>query len=66
MGAIRMMDKVRLRILVVDDDEDICLYLKEFLTREGYRVTTATKPTDALSEVKEGRCQMVLLDVRMP
>ncbi len=61
-----MAQRIKLRVLVVDDDEDICLYLKEFLTREGYRVTTITKPTDALQEIKEGRHQIVLLDVRMP
>jgi DNA-binding NtrC family response regulator len=59
-------DKMNLRILVIDDDEDICLYLKEFLTREGYRVTTVNKPQDALPEIKLGRHQIVLLDVRMP
>ena len=61
-----MAQRVKLRILVIDDDEDICLYLKEFLTREGFRVTTVTKPLDALPEIKEGRHQIVLLDVRMP
>ena len=61
-----MAQRAKLRILVIDDDEDICLYLKDFLTREGYRVTTVTKPLDALPEVREGRHQIVLLDVRMP
>ena len=61
-----MTQRMKLRVLVIDDDEDICLYLKEFLTREGYRVTTVTKPLDALPEIKEGRHQIVLLDVRMP
>jgi DNA-binding NtrC family response regulator len=61
-----MAQRMKLRILVIDDDEDICLYLKEFLTREGYRATTVTKPMDALPEIKDGRHQIVLLDVRMP
>ncbi len=61
-----MAQRMKLRVLVIDDDEDICLYLKEFLTREGYRVTTISKPLDALPEIKEGRHQIVLLDVRMP
>jgi len=61
-----MAQRMKLRILVIDDDEDICLYLKEFLSREGYRVTTVTRPMDALPEIKEGRHQVVLLDVRMP
>ena len=45
-----MAQRVKLRVLVIDDDEDICLYLGEFLTREGYRVTTVTKPLEALPE----------------
>ncbi len=61
-----MSQRMKLRILVIDDDEDICLYLKEFLSREGYRVSTVTKPADAVPEIKEGRHQIVLLDVRMP
>ncbi len=61
-----MAQRAKLRVLVIDDDEDICLYLKEFLTREGFRVTTVTKALDALPEIKEGRHQVVLLDVRMP
>ena len=61
-----MVQRMKLRILVVDDDEDVCLYMKEFLTREGYRVTTVSKPAEALPEIKEGRHQIVLLDVRMP
>ncbi len=46
-----MAQRMKLRILVIDDDEDICLYLKEFLTREGYRVTTVTQPREALPEI---------------
>jgi DNA-binding NtrC family response regulator len=57
---------MKLRVLIVDDDEDICLYLREFLTREGFKVTTVSKPADALLEIREGRHQIVLLDVRLP
>ncbi len=61
-----MSQRTKLRVLVVDDDEDICLYLREFLTREGFKVTTVSKPADALMEIREGRHQIVLLDVRLP
>ena len=57
---------MKLRVLVVDDDEDICLYLREFLTREGFRVATVSKAADALVEIRQGRHQIVLLDVRLP
>jgi DNA-binding NtrC family response regulator len=66
LAAQKPAPRLKLRVLVIDDDEDICLYLKEFLTREGYRVTTISKPLDALPEIREGRHQIVLLDVRMP
>jgi DNA-binding NtrC family response regulator len=56
----------RLGILVIDDDEDICLYLKEFLSRERYRVETCSRSTDALPIIREGRFQILLLDIRMP
>jgi DNA-binding NtrC family response regulator len=58
--------RAKLRILVVDDDAEICAYLKDFLTSEGYRVTTRTDPKEVLPEIKDGRHQVVLLDVRMP
>jgi DNA-binding NtrC family response regulator len=61
-----MTQKSRLRILVVDDDPDMCLYLKDFLSSEGYRVTTVTHPDEALPEIQSGRHQLILLDLRMP
>ena len=61
-----MVQRMKLRVLVIDDDEDICLFLQEFLEREGHKVTAVTRPQDALPEIKEGRHQIVLLDVRMP
>jgi DNA-binding NtrC family response regulator len=61
-----MTERNQLGILVVDDDEDICRYLDEFLTREKFRVRTVNRPADALPEIKDGRYQIVLLDIRMP
>ncbi len=61
-----MAERMKLRILVVDDDRDVCDYLQDFLTREGYLVQALVKPMDALLEIKEGRHQIVLLDIRMP
>jgi DNA-binding NtrC family response regulator len=57
---------MKLRILVIDDQEEMCVYLKDLLTSEGYRVTAVTKPLEGLAEIKEGRHQIVLLDMRMP
>jgi DNA-binding NtrC family response regulator len=61
-----MSQRPRVRVLVVDDDPDVCLYLRDLLEGDGYSVTTCTEPRSALPEIKESRHQIVLLDVRMP
>lgn len=52
------------RILVVDDEEDICEILKFNLENAGYAVDTASSAEAALSML-DGRHSLVLLDVMM-
>lgn len=54
------------RILVVDDEPAIRELLQEFLTREGYRVSTAADGEEALEAVKQTEPHLMLLDLRMP
>ena len=42
-----------LSILVVDDDPDVCEYLQDFLTSEGYAVTVLGDATLVLDRLKE-------------
>ncbi len=58
--------EVLARILVVDDDPAIRALLHEFLTREGYRVLTASDGVEALRAVKRTRPHLVLLDLVLP
>jgi DNA-binding NtrC family response regulator len=58
-----MGSKQRLSVLVVDSDEETTLQLKEYLTGEGYRVTTLSDPAQAAGEVRKNRHQLVILDV---
>jgi len=53
-------------ILVVDDQEEICDLLQDFLSQEGYQVFTATNGSEALSLGKENELDLVLLDIKMP
>jgi two-component system OmpR family response regulator len=54
------------RVLVVDDDPDICAYMETFLAKDGFDVTTATDPTKVEDEVKRGGYHLVVLDLMMP
>ncbi len=52
------------RILVVDDEEDICAILKFNLSKEGYDVTTASSSEEAMAlDIKS--FNLLLLDVMM-
>ena len=55
-----------LRILVVDDDEDIRGLLRELLQRAGYEVEEAPNGRAALRQLFEAPPALVLLDVSMP
>ena len=54
------------RILVVDDEQEVCNMLKKFLIKKGYEVFTALNGEDALSALKKERPHIVLLDIIMP
>ncbi|GBE03011.1 transcriptional regulatory protein ZraR [bacterium BMS3Bbin06] len=53
------------RILVVDDERDICRALEFLLSREGYAVETALSGEDALEKLKKTGYDLLLTDLRM-
>jgi DNA-binding NtrC family response regulator len=57
---------VQIRILVVDDEQDNCDYLKLVLTREGYEVATTTDPTKTVEMLRAADYHLVVLDMMMP
>ena len=54
------------RILVVDDDEDICVLVGRTLSNEGYKVDLAEDGVQALESMGESDYDLVVLDVMMP
>ena len=54
------------KILVVDDDANICELLRLYLTKEGYQVTVANDGEEGLEKFNVVKPDMVLLDVMMP
>ena len=54
------------KILVVDDDKNICELLRLYLVKEGYSVTMAHDGQEALTAFDKLHPDLVLLDVMMP
>ena len=53
------------KLLVVDDEHDICDFVKSFFQERGYDVATASCGDDAIQNVKNDRPDLVLLDIKM-
>ncbi len=52
-------------ILLVEDDRSIITNLSEYLTHEGYSVSSVSGQTDALSLLAENPVDLVLLDISL-
>ena len=54
------------RVLVVDDDVKTVELVKLYLNRDGYRVLTAYDGIEALRLAREGRLDLIVLDLMLP
>lgn len=54
------------KILVVDDDKNICELLRLYLEKEGYTVTLAHDGEESLAKFNAAAPDMVLLDIMLP
>lgn len=54
-----------INILVVDDDNDMCLLLNRFLSRNGYNVASANSGQEAINWMKKNVPSLVLCDFRL-
>ncbi|MDP8322068.1 MAG: sigma-54 dependent transcriptional regulator [Candidatus Stygibacter australis] len=54
-----------MKIMVIDDEYNICMSLKDILEDDGYQVDTCMESKKALAEVKRFRPALILLDVRL-
>ena len=64
-GAV-LRTSSKLSVLVVDDDPDILEYLQDFLSAEGFEVTTLADPTVAVERIRDEVFHLVVLDLMMP
>jgi len=54
------------KILVVDDEENVCHSIKKVLSRRGYEVSQALTVEDAVSLIKEMSFDLVITDMMIP
>ena len=54
------------KILIVDDDPDICVTLREIFKQNGFIADSFTEPLLALNSFKAGLYDLLLLDIKMP
>lgn len=55
-----------IRMLIIDDDPNICGSLKDILSEEGYEITTAGNIAPAKESLAKEFYNIVLLDLRLP
>jgi two-component system response regulator CpxR len=54
------------RLLVIDDDVELCSLLKEYLQREDYNVKSIHDGRQGLEEALKGGYDLIILDVMLP
>lgn len=76
-GVIQMQEYLRLksgkrgatmgkRILVIDDEPDLITLYETILGENGFSVISANSASEGLERLKEGRPDLILLDLVMP
>ena len=54
------------KILLIDDDTDLCRLLSNNLSSEGYQVCTCSDGNTGLSEFWRSEYHLVVLDIMLP
>ena len=64
MGKI---NKKKLKIMIVEDEEDILILYKDFLSSKGHDVTTTyLNGDDMIKEIDSVKSEIYLIDYRLP
>ena len=56
----------KIRILICDDDKDICEYMQTLLEKDGYIVKTISDPTKVEAEIRANEYHLLVVDLMMP
>jgi PAS domain S-box-containing protein len=64
--SVRKTETKKLRVLVVDDEQEICVILETFLTGKGHTVKAVTSGVEAIELSRREDFDFVLCDLAMP
>ena len=54
------------KILIIDDNNDICLLLERFLTKQGYKTASVQRGDDGLVLLRKEAFELVICDFKLP
>ena len=57
---------MRPKIMIVDDEPDVCEAISHYLGKRDYDVITATSAREAINKLLNEKPLLVLLDIKMP
>jgi len=60
------MDNVVRKVLIVDDERDVCVYLSRLFEENGFRTTCAADGEEAMQAVERETPDLITLDLSMP
>ncbi|MFB5647424.1 MAG: response regulator [Candidatus Nitrosomaritimum yanchengensis] len=63
---IEQDNHIIMKVLIVDDNQDITGLLSKFLKAKGFENVVTNDPRDGLERIKEEKYDVVLLDISMP
>ncbi|GAB4028072.1 sigma-54-dependent transcriptional regulator [Spirosoma koreense] len=54
------------KILIIDDNNDICLLLERFLSKQGYKTASVQRGDDGLALLRREAFELVICDFKLP
>ncbi len=54
------------RVLIIDDDKDICLLLSKFLGKKGFQTDYSHNGKDGLEQIRKSKYDLILCDYKLP
>lgn len=54
------------KLLIADDEQDTCEFVKNFFSKRGFNVLSASNGEEALAVIEKEKPDITLLDIRMP